>query len=94
MKRTLFGLVVAAMAFAANAADDTMKTGFKDLDTNADGKLSSAEVRSQSMLSRDFSTVDGDGDGYVSETEYASWSAKAPGDTEPEPTTDQPSTNP
>ena len=93
MKRTLFGLVVAAMAFAANA-DDTMKTGFKDLDTDADGKLSGAEVRSQTMLSRDFSSADSDGDGYVSETEYASWSAKAPGDTEPEPTTDQPGTNP
>ena len=33
MKRILFGLVVAAVAFSANAADD-MKTGFKDLDAN------------------------------------------------------------
>jgi hypothetical protein len=89
MKRTLFGLVVAAVALSANAADD-MKTGFKDLDANADGKLSSAEVSSQSMLSRDFKTIDSDGDGFVSETEYAGWSAKAPGpaDTsEPKPTT-------
>jgi hypothetical protein len=94
MKRTLFGLIVAAVAFGANANDTTMKTGFKDLDANADGKLSSAEVQSQTMLSRDFSTVDGDGDGFVSETEYASWSAKAPAETEPEPTTNPPSTNP
>jgi len=93
MKRTLFGLAVAAMAFAANA-NDTMQTGFKDLDVDADGKLSSAEVSSQTMLSRDFSTADGDGDGYVSETEYASWSAKAPAETEPAPTTNPPSTNP
>jgi Ca2+-binding EF-hand superfamily protein len=88
MKRTLFGLVVAAMAFSANAGDD-MKTGFKDLDANGDGKLSSAEVQSQSMLSRDFKTLDSDGDGFVSESEYAGWSAKspAPADTEPKPTT-------
>ena len=93
MKRMLFGFVVAAMAFAANA-DDMMKTGFKDLDANADGKLSSAEVKSQTMLSRDFSTIDSDGDGYVTETEYASWSAKAPAETEPAPTTNPPTTNP
>jgi len=93
MKGTLFGLVIAAMAFAANA-NDTMKTGFKDLDADADGKLSGAEVRSQTMLSRDFSTADSDGDGYVSETEYASWSAKVPAETEPAPTTNAPSTNP
>lgn len=86
MKRMLFGLVVAAVAFSANAADD-MKTGFKDLDANADGKLSSAEVSSQSMLSKDFKTIDSNGDGFVSETEYAGWSAKAPADTaEPKPT--------
>ena len=95
MKRTLFGLVVAAVAFAANA-DDAMKTGFKDLDANGDGKLSSAEVSAQTMLSRDFGTVDSDGDGFVSETEYAGWSAKAPADTgtEPAPATNPPSTNP
>jgi len=89
MKRTLFGLVVAAVALSANAADD-MKTGFKDLDANGDGKLSSAEVSSQSMLSRDFKTIDSNGDGFVSETEYAGWSAKSPGaadTTEPKPTT-------
>jgi Ca2+-binding EF-hand superfamily protein len=89
MKRTLLGLMVAAVALSANAADDTMKTGFKDLDANGDGKLSSAEVSSQTMLSNDFKTLDTDGDGFVSETEYASWSAKspAPADTEPKPTT-------
>jgi len=87
MKRTLFGLVIAAVALGANAGDDKMKTGFKDLDANGDGKLSSAEVSSQTMLSRDFKTLDSDGDGFVSETEYASWSAKAPADTEPKPTT-------
>ena len=88
MKRTLFGLVVAAAALSANAADD-MKTGFKDLDANGDGKLSSAEVSSQSMLSKDFKAIDSNGDGFVSETEYAGWSAKSPAPadtTEPKPT--------
>ena len=64
MKRTLFGLVVAAVALSANAGDD-MKTGFKDLDANSDGKLSSAEVSSQSTLSKDFKTLDSDGDGAI-----------------------------
>ena len=64
MKRTLFGLVVAAVALSANAADD-MKTGFKDLDANGDGKLSSAEVSSQSTLSKDFKTLDSNGDGGI-----------------------------
>jgi len=87
MKRTIFGLVVAAVALSANAGDD-MKTGFKDLDANGDGKLSSAEVSSQSTLSKDFKTLDSDGDGALSESEYAGWSAKAPADTaEPKPTT-------
>ena len=69
-----------------------MKTGFKDLDANGDRKLSSAEVSSQSMLSRDFKTLDSDGDGFVNETEYAAWSAKSPAPadtTEPAPTTNQ-----
>lgn len=93
MKKTLFGLAVAALAVSAYA-DDTMKTGFKDLDANGDGKLSSAEVSSQSMLSRDFSTIDGDGDGFVSETEYAGWSTKSDASpaSEPAPETDSPST--
>ena len=88
MKRTLLGLVVAAVALSANAGDDMMKTGFKDLDANGDGKLSSAEVSSQSTLSREFKALDQDGDGFVSETEYASWStkSKAPAD-KPAPTT-------
>ena len=91
MKRTLFGLAVAALAFGANA-DDMMKGGFKDLDANADGKLSAAEVRSQAGLSRDFSTADSDGDGYVSETEFASYSKTT---TPPDKTTDPaPTPNP
>ncbi|HLB83713.1 MAG TPA: EF-hand domain-containing protein, partial [Steroidobacteraceae bacterium] len=90
MNRTLFGLVVAAVAFAANAGDASMKTGFKDLDANGDGKLSSAEVSSQSTLSKDFKTLDSNGDGALSESEYAGWSGKSPAPadtTEPKPTT-------
>ena len=78
MKRTLFGLVVAAVALSANAGDD-MKTGFKDLDANGDGKLSSAEVSSQSTLSKDFKTLDSNGDGAISESEYAGWSGNGSG---------------
>ncbi len=85
MKRTLFGLVVAAVAMSAYA-DDTMKSGFKDLDADGDGKLSAAEVRSQATLSKDFKTADGDGDGYVSAAEFTSWSAANPSDKAPKPT--------
>ena len=94
MKKTLFGLAVAALAVSAYADDTTMKTGFKDLDANGDGKLSSAEVSSQSMLSRDFSTIDGDGDGFVSETEYAGWSTKSDASPASEPTPETDSPNP
>ena len=89
MKRILFGVLVAGVAFGANAADD-MKTGFKDLDANGDGKLSSAEVSSQSTLSKDFKTLDSNGDGALSESEYAGWSGKSPAPadtTQPKPTT-------
>lgn len=93
MTRLLIGAVVAAMAaFAANAADPKSMT-FKDLDTNKDGKLSSAEVASEATLTQNFRSADSDGDGALSQSEYDTWRASQsampaskPTD-QPEPTT-------
>lgn len=96
MNRLLIGAVAAALAaFAANAADPASMT-FTDLDTNKDGKLSSAEVASEATLTASFRSVDSDGDGALSQSEYDTWRASeaaAPASkptepaTSPEPTT-------
>jgi hypothetical protein len=77
MTRLLIGAVAAAMAaFAANAADPASMT-FKDLDTNKDGKLSSAEVASEATLTQNFRSADSDGDGALSQSEYDTWRASS-----------------
>jgi Ca2+-binding EF-hand superfamily protein len=43
------------------------------LDSNADGKLSSSEVSSNTGISGAFSTMDGNGDGFVTEAEYRAY---------------------
>jgi len=91
MTRILIGVVAAAAAVAAYAADP-MSQSFKDLDANTDGKLSSAEVSSQSTLSQDFSAIDADKDGYVSQGEYDAWKgaqSTTPGQSD-KPTTSDP----
>ena len=95
MTRILIGVIAAAAAVAAYAADP-MSGSFKDLDTNTDGKLSSAEVSSQSTLSADFSAIDADKDGYVSQSEYDAWKASSstmPGQSD-KPTTSDPQSAP
>ena len=44
---------------------------FRDLDVNADGKVSKDEAAIDAQLTREFAQVDRDGDGQLSETEYA-----------------------
>lgn len=44
---------------------------FRDLDINADGKVSKDEATVDAQLTRDFAQVDRDGDGQLSEAEYA-----------------------
>lgn len=44
---------------------------FRDLDVNADGKVSKDEAAADAKLTSHFAQVDGDGDGQVSETEFA-----------------------
>jgi hypothetical protein len=73
MNRLLIGAVIAALAaFAANAGEAGT---FTDLDTNKDGKLSSAEVASEATLTANFRSADSDGDGALSQSEYDTWRA-------------------
>ena len=44
---------------------------FRDLDINADDKVSKDEAAVDAQLTRDFAQVDRDGDGQLSETEFA-----------------------
>jgi hypothetical protein len=72
MKSILSALLLATFAVAATAGDTKAKS-FKDLDADADGKLSAAEVASLSDLKRDFRAADSNTDGYLSEAEFQAW---------------------
>lgn len=48
---------------------------FGSMDTNKDGKVSSTEAQSNSELRSAFSTLDADKDTYLSQSEFAKWSA-------------------
>jgi hypothetical protein len=56
--------------------DKTMDTtpkamSFSDMDVNADGKVSKDEAAADARLTSQFAKADRDGDGQLSETEYA-----------------------
>jgi hypothetical protein len=83
MKRLVLGLMAASLATAAMAntmSDDS----FKNLDTNADGKLSASETSATTGLSSSFRTADNDRDGFLSRAEYEVWAASYSG--KPAPT--------
>ncbi|MDQ2641219.1 MAG: hypothetical protein M3Y79_11670 [Pseudomonadota bacterium] len=56
---------------ASQGASGSMDFGA--VDTNKDGRLSSAEVQSHSELRSQFSTLDADRDSYLSQSEYQKW---------------------
>jgi len=89
MKRIILGLVLGAFAMSAGANDMSTKP-FKDLDKNADGKLSSTEVGSIKDLTADFRNADASSDGYLSEVEYNAWLAARPASPAKAPTTKTP----
>src|SRR5262245_35240776 len=71
----------AAPPAARNPVDRTADTGadtFKSLDTNRDGYISREEARNSSELSRQFSTLDKDGDGKLSAQELSGWRPGSP----------------
>lgn len=74
MKKIVSGLLLAAFAVSATAGDMKAKS-FKDLDADANGKLSAVEVASLSDLKRDFGAADTNADGSLSEAEFQAWSS-------------------
>jgi len=89
MKRIVLGLLLGAFAMGAGANEMATKS-FKDLDKNADGKLSSNEVGSVKDLTKDFRNADTNGDGYLSEVEYNAWTAQHATPASKQPTTKTP----
>lgn len=88
MKRAItgsFALLLAAGVVSAQNASPPATTSpgasqgasasvdFSSVDQNKDGKLSSAEVQSNSELRSAFSNLDADRDSYLSQSEYAKW---------------------
>lgn len=72
----LLPLMGVSMLLASVAMADTGPSGkpprppsFAELDTNSDGKISTAEAASDRMLKEKFSTFDTNADGYLSEDE-------------------------
>jgi len=72
----LIPLFVATVLSAAAVAEDPKQMQrkeemFKSLDKNADERLSKSEVKSDAALSAHFAVLDKDGDGYLTQGEYA-----------------------
>ena len=64
-----------AQGVGAGAAGASVAHDFSSIDTNKDGKVSSTEAQSNSELRSAFSTLDADNDTYLSQSEFAKWSA-------------------
>lgn len=65
----------AATAFAAQAQetmqqDSTEVPAFEEIDTNADGAITTSEA-GETWLANVFAQVDANGDGYISKSEYS-----------------------
>lgn len=75
---TVLGLSVVMNGFAADTPprdkgpDPTERT-FDAIDKNDDGKISADEARSEPTLSKLFSGLDADKDGFVSRAEFAAY---------------------
>ena len=80
IKQVLLGVMLAGAATLAAANDASMgasSKGFKDLDVNSDGRVSTTEAQAHMQLNENFRTADADGDGYVSQTEFDAWTPSA-----------------
>lgn len=68
----LAAMALAVAALSVHAGDSvTGPLGFKDLDANGDGRLDTAEAARHHHLKDNFGAVDSDGDGYISERDFA-----------------------
>lgn len=75
MKYALIVLCTAALTSAAALAEDSSRTKeptdlFKTVDADADGKVSKEEAAANSTFANNFSALDGNSDGVVTEREY------------------------
>jgi hypothetical protein len=80
IKQVLLGVMLAgaaALAVANDAGSMSTTKGFKDLDVNADGRVSTTEARESMQLNENFRSADSNGDGYVSQTEFDAWTPSA-----------------
>jgi Ca2+-binding EF-hand superfamily protein len=107
MKRAIVGTfaltLAAGFVSAQNAATPatpaipsqgaSASVDFKSIDTNSDGKLSSAEVQSNMELRSAFATLDADRDTYLSQSEYAKWNKDSKPATPAVPATPSPSSS-
>lgn len=67
------GALLATAASAGGDKDHSMKSAeqkFEQLDTNRDQAISKTEASNDSSLAATFASVDADGDGQLSKTEY------------------------
>lgn len=80
MKRTLVTILV-AMAPLAVLADSGGKRGFEGIDTDADGRISRAEMQANvgERANQGFDRLDADKDGYLTREEFAAARAQGRG---------------
>lgn len=75
MKTLLTAVGTVLLSTTAVAGDVASKANvaitFEALDKNADRQISRTEAAAEKALSDSFASVDADGDGYVTEAEYA-----------------------
>ena len=67
-------LTFALLAAASVSAQTAPVTVFSSLDKNADGRLSTLEVKGRPDLYTEFDALDKDRDGYLTAVEFSTWS--------------------
>src|SRR6056297_2425838 len=69
--RLVIAAALAVTAYSVQAEDPAVGTAFKDLDIDGDMRLDAGETSSHHHLKDNFKEADVDGDGYISEREFA-----------------------
>jgi hypothetical protein len=72
-------VLLSASAVAGDAKSQKTVAAFQAMDKNADQQISRTEAAADKSLADNFASLDSNGDGYVSESEYM---AKAPSQAE------------
>ena len=61
------------VAAAETSAVEVKVKDFRTLDVDRDGRVSGGEAQSENTLSETFRQADANGDGFLTEKEYATW---------------------